>query len=73
MKQFQELLMSISYEDTDEEVGSKVKNAVKKIKKGAHKKNSTENIRNDSCQNELEQEINISQKNGLQSPPNKKV
>jgi len=71
IQQFQELLLNINDEDTDEEVGSKVKHIVKKIKKGVSNKTSTENDQKDNRKNEIEQEINILQKTGLQSLPNK--
>ena len=71
IQQFQELLLNINNEDTDEEVGSKVKRIVRKIKKGVSNKTSTENDQKDNRKNKIEQEINILQKTGLQSPPNK--
>jgi len=70
MKQFQELLLNINDEDTDEEVGSQVKLLARKIKKGVNKKKSNNTKEQVNHQNEIEQELNLLQKTGLQSLPN---
>ena len=70
MKQFQELLLNINDEDMDEEVGSQVKLFTRKIKKGVNKKKSNDTKEQVNHQNEIEQELNLLQKTGLQSPPN---
>jgi len=71
IQQFQELLLNINDDDTDEEVGSQVKQIVRKLKKGVNKKSSNSDSDIDNRKNEIQQEIKILQQTGLQSPPNK--
>ena len=70
IQQFQDLILNINDEDTDEEVGSQVKQIVRRIKKGASKRKSNEIKEKDNRQNEIEQEMSILKQSGLQSPPN---
>ena len=71
IQQFQELLLNINDDDTDEEVGSQVKQIVRKLRKGVNKKSSNSDSDTDNRKNEIQQEIKILQQTGLQSPPNK--
>ena len=71
MKQLQQLFLSINDKDTDEEVGSQVKRLVKKMKRSEAKQKQKENETNQttSRQQEIDNEINMMNTAGLQSPP----
>ena len=65
---FQQLLLNINDEDTDEEVGSKVKSYAQKLKRITNKQ-QVKNTDNQNRQKEIKKELNLLNNAGLQSPP----
>ena len=53
IQQFQELLLNINDDDTDEEVGSQVKQIVRKLRKGVNKKSSNSDSDTDNRKNKI--------------------
>ena len=73
--QFKQLFLSINDKDTDKEVGSQVKRIVRKMKRAEdkqqqiEKEKEKENNQTSTRKQEIDHEINILNKSGLQSSP----
>ena len=65
---FQQLLLNINDEDTNEEVGLKVKSYAQKLKRITNKQ-QVKNTDNQNRQKEIKKELNLLNNAGLQSPP----
>jgi hypothetical protein len=67
LKQFKELILSVTEEDNDEEVSRKVKAIARNVK--SNNNNEKEENIEITRRQEVEKEINVINQSGLQSPP----